>query len=133
MTPELRALGDEAYVSLATYRKSGAEVRTPVWIAPDGERLLVYTNRTSGKVKRIRAGARVSLAACDVRGGVRGDFVEAHARMLDESERDAALDAVVRKYGWQMRVALLTSRLSGRFADRAAIEITDARPAGDER
>lgn len=120
----------EPYVSLATFRRDGREVRTPVWIAPDGGRLYVYTNARSGKVKRIRAGSRARLAACDARGRLRGDWVDASARMLDDpAERDRALQAVVRKYGWQMKLALLASRLSGRYADRAAIELTLAPPA----
>ena len=122
MTSE--ALGRESYVNLATFRKTGEEVRTPVWIASDGEHLVVYTNATSGKVKRIRNGGRVRLAPCDLRGGLRGDWVDGQARMLDEpAELDRALDAVIRKYGWQMKLALFASRLSGRYNDRAAIEI----------
>ena len=117
-------LGRESYVNLATFRKTGKEVWTPVWLAPDGERLVVYTNATSGKVKRIRNGGRVRLAPCDARGRLRGDWVDGHARMLDEpAELDRALEAVVRKYGWQMKLALFASRLSGRYKDRAAIEI----------
>ncbi len=117
-------LGNESYVNLASTRKTGKEVRTPVWVAPDGDRLLVYTNATSGKVKRIRNHGRVRLAACDVRGRLRGDWVDGHARMLDEpSARDRGLDAIVRKYGWQMKLALFASRLSGRYPDRAVIEI----------
>ena len=117
-------LGDEAYVNLISFRKNGDEVRTPVWIAPDGERLVVYTNAKSGKVKRIRNGGRVRLAACGVRGALKGDWVEGRARMLDDpAERDRALDAVVRKYGWRMRIALFSGRLTGRHADRSAIEI----------
>ena len=46
-------LGDEAYVSLVSFRRDGREVPTAVWIAPDGEDLVVYTNAKSGKVKRI--------------------------------------------------------------------------------
>ena len=117
-------LGDESYVNLVSFRRNGVEVRTPVWIAPDGERLVVYTNATSGKAKRIRNGGRVRLAPCGAGGALKGDWVEGRARMLDDpAERDRALDAVVRKYGWQMRLALFSSRLTGRHADRAAIEI----------
>lgn len=117
-------LGRETYVNLSTFRKSGKEVWTPVWIASDGDCLVVYTNATSGKVKRIRNGGRVRLAPCDLRGRLRGDWVDGQARMLDDpAELDRALDAVVRKYGWQMKLALLASRLTGRYADRAAIEI----------
>ncbi|TDJ11009.1 MAG: PPOX class F420-dependent oxidoreductase [Deltaproteobacteria bacterium] len=118
------AIGDETYVNLATFRKNGNEVRTPVWIAPDGDRLLVYTNAKSGKVKRIRNQGRARLAPCDMRGKLRGDWLDASARMLDApGELDRALGAVIGKYGWQMRLALFSSRLSGRYKDRAVIEI----------
>jgi PPOX class probable F420-dependent enzyme len=118
-------LGDERYVNLATFRKSGREVRTPVWIASDGGRLYVYTNVTSGKVKRIRNDGRVRLAPCGARGGLRGDWVEGQARMLDDPEAvDRGLAAIQRKYGWQMRLALFASRLSGRYAQRGVIEIS---------
>ncbi len=124
------AIGDETYVNLATFRKNGNEVRTPVWIAPDGDRLLVYTNAKSGKVKRIRNQGRARLAPCDMRGKLRGDWLDASARMLDApGELDRALGAVIGKYGWQMRLALFSSRLSGRYKDRAVIEIR-LRPAG---
>jgi len=110
-------LGDERYVNLATFRKTGREVLTPVWIAPEGERLCVYTNVTSGKVKRIRNGGRVRLAPCDARGRLR--------RMLDDPEAvERGLAAIERKYGWQMRLALFASRLSGRYAQRGVIEIS---------
>ena len=126
---DFEALGHEDYVSLATFRKSGKEVRTAVWIAPDGDRLVIYTNATSGKVKRIRAGSRARLCACDVRGKLRSPehWLEVEARMVgDPADLEAGLSAVVAKYGWQMRLALLASRLSGRYADRAIIEIRPA-------
>jgi uncharacterized protein len=118
------ALGRARYVNLATWRKNGREVRTPVWIAACDDKLVVYTNAKSGKVKRIRNDGRVRLAPCDARGKLRGDWTEARARMLDDpAERQHGLSAVTDKYGWQMRAALLASRLSGRYADRAVIEI----------
>ncbi len=131
MTPA--AADRERYVSLATFRRDGREVRTPVWIAADGDRLFVYTNRKSGKVKRIRANGRARLAPCDARGGVRGDFVEARARVVDEpAEQRRGFAALDRKYGWQLRLALLASRLSGRYADRTILELglaEEPRPA----
>jgi PPOX class probable F420-dependent enzyme len=118
-------LGRARYVNLATLRRNGREVRTPVWIAPDGDRLVVYTNVTSGKVKRIRNDGRVRLAPCDVRGGLRGDWVEATARLVDDpQDRDRGLRAIERKYGWQMRAARFAAQLSGRWAQRASIEIS---------
>lgn len=118
------ALGDEAYVNLATFRRNGREVRTPVWIAQDGDRLVVWTNVNSGKVKRLRNDTRARLAACNARGKVRGDFVDVTARVLeDPTQRDRALEALFRKYGWQMQLARMGGRLTGRWAERAALEI----------
>jgi len=124
-------LGRETYVNLATFRRSGAAVRTPVWIAPDRadgrERLVVYTNARSGKVKRLRNDGRVRLAAYSARGRVHGDWLEARARVLeDPRERDRALEALFRKYPVQMRIAHGLARLSGRWAERAALEILPA-------
>jgi hypothetical protein len=120
----MRDLGSERYVSLATFRKNGREVRTPVWIAPEAGKLYVWTNRTSGKAKRLRANRSVRLAPCDARGKLRGDWVEGRARLLEGPEAmERGLETVIRKYGWQMRLALFASRLTGRYAQRAVIEI----------
>ena len=125
-----RALGEEAYVSLASFRRDGREVRTPVWVARDGDDLVVYTNARSGKVKRIRRDGRVRLAACDARGGLRGEWSEGRARLRDDSSaRDRGLAAIRRKYGWQADLVLLGARLFGRYPQRAVIEIRVA-PVG---
>ncbi|MDJ0851570.1 MAG: PPOX class F420-dependent oxidoreductase [Myxococcota bacterium] len=124
MSNELRSLGDETYINLATYRKNGREVRTPVWVAPDGDRLVVWTNVNSGKVKRLRNSDRARIAACDARGKLRGDWLDVHARVLeDPAERDRGLEALFRKYSWQMRLARFALSLTGRWAQRAAVEI----------
>jgi PPOX class probable F420-dependent enzyme len=120
----VKDLGDERYVSVATFRRDGREVRTPVWAARSGERLYVYTNRTSGKVKRLKRSERVRLAACDARGKVRGDWVEGRARvLLEPAAMEEGLAAIQRKYGWQMTLLGLGARLSGRWRDRAVLEI----------
>ena len=117
-------LGDEAYVNLASFRRDGREVRTPVWVAGDGGDLVVYTNGESGKVKRVRNGARVRLAACDVRGALRGDWIEGNARVRsDPAAIERGIDAVRRKYGWQAQLVMLGARLFGRWPKRAVIEI----------
>jgi PPOX class probable F420-dependent enzyme len=114
------------YVSLATFRRDGREVRTPVWIAGEGKRLFVYTNAKSGKVKRIRANGRARLAVCDARGKLKQPeaWRDARARLVTDpvamEPGFAALDA---KYGWQLRVGLLASRISGRYKDRAILEL----------
>ncbi len=116
--------GRPRYVSLATFRRSGREVRTPVWIAGDGKRLYVYTNGKSGKVKRLRANPRVRLAPCDMRGRVHGPWIEASARVVEDPRAmDPGLALLERKYGWQMRLARTAARMSGRWADRVVLEI----------
>lgn len=114
----------ERYVSLASFRKSGKEVRTPVWIGADASGVYVYTNVRSGKVKRIRANPHVRLAPCTMRGEILGEWRDARAVLVeDEGARERGLRTLVNKYGWQMRAALLLSRLSGRYAERAVLRI----------
>jgi uncharacterized protein len=58
------ALGDQRFVLLSTSRRTGVAVSTPVWVARDGDALLVTTPKDSGKIKRLRNDPRVELVAC---------------------------------------------------------------------
>jgi hypothetical protein len=114
----------EKYVSLATYRRNGVEVKTPVWIAEVARRNYVFSAGNAGKVKRIRATPRVRIAACDVRGNVNSAWMEGSARIVS----DAALIAQVRKalrrkYGLVMALTDLLASMTGRLHRRAYIEI----------
>jgi PPOX class probable F420-dependent enzyme len=112
------------YVSLATFRRDGREVRTPVWIAPAEGRHYVFSAGNAGKVKRIRATPRVRLAECDLRGNVRSEWIDARARVIDDPPSiSRALRALRAKYGWQMLVGDCFAKLSGRFSKRDYIEI----------
>jgi len=116
--------GRERYVNLATFRRNGQEVKTPVWIAAGDGKTYVYTNVRSGKVKRIRNNGRARVAPSDMRGNMKGDWVDARARVIEDGEgRDRGIRAMVDKYGWQMRLALFLSRFSGRYKQRAIIEL----------
>jgi PPOX class probable F420-dependent enzyme len=117
-------LRPQRYVSLATYRRDGREVRTPVWFAEVAGRFYVFTAGDSGKVKRLRASRRARLAACDARGGVHGPWHDATARIVDDRPSIERAHAALRsKYGWQVRLLDLGSRLTGRINRRAWIEI----------
>jgi PPOX class probable F420-dependent enzyme len=119
---EEAALRRARYVSLATFRRSGAEVATPVWCAPDGGDLYVFSADDAGKVKRLRNSDRARLAVCDVRGKVLGPWFDATAEILDDPEAvQRALSALRRKYGWQMWLADVGARLTGRFDRRSYI------------
>lgn len=115
----------ETYVCLATYRRDGREVRTPVWIAAAEGRYYVFSEGHAGKVKRIRATQRVRVAPCDFRGRVRGElWLDGRGRVVEEPETlRRAYTALHRKYGWQMKLGDLFSRLSGRYARRAMLEL----------
>jgi len=62
----------EKYVSVTTYRRSGAGVPTALWFAMDGDALVVWTPTASGKVKRLRNRADVTVAPCTFRGATTG-------------------------------------------------------------
>lgn len=117
-------LSGESYINLVTYRRDGRGVPTPVWFAPIDDRLYVFTDGTSAKVKRIRATKRVRVAACDVRGKVTGEWIDGRARVVaDEKLVERAYAALYGKYGWQMRLVDLVSRVAGRISRRAILEI----------
>ena len=122
---EIAALDRARYISLATFRRSGTAVETPVWFAVRNGRLYVFSAGDAGKVKRLRNDPRIRIAVCDVRGRVRGTWREGSARRVDDPDRvEAAYDALLRKYGWQMHAANWMSRLSGRIHRRAVLELT---------
>jgi PPOX class probable F420-dependent enzyme len=117
-------LASGRYLNLATFRGSGAEIRTPVWFGAVGSRLYVFSAGEAGKVKRLRRSTRARIAPCDARGRLRGPWHDVSARVVsDAAIVDAAHAALRRKYGWQMRVSDLLSWLSGRIHRRAWIEI----------
>ena len=126
--PESRAikqLNKEAYISLATFRRNGTAVETPVWFAILGGKLYVVTDGTSAKVKRIRATKRVRVAPCNFRGGVTGQWIDGTGRILKEKGLiERAHAALCEKYGWQMWLLDTVSSLFGRIGRRAYLELS---------
>ena len=115
------------YLNLATYRRNGVEVRTPVWFAVAGPLYYLFSAGDAGKVKRIRANGRARVASCDARGGITGEWCDASARLVDDAtEIQQAYRALRRKYGWQMYLTDLASRLTGRYAKRQLIALEPA-------
>jgi PPOX class probable F420-dependent enzyme len=123
-TADIADLDRHRYMSFATFRKNGAEVATPVWFAAADGKLYVFTAEQSGKVKRLRHSQRARVALSDARGRVRGEWREATARVLtDPGSIERAQAAFRAKYGWQMSLGNLLSRLGGRINHRAWLEI----------
>ncbi|MBF4574366.1 PPOX class F420-dependent oxidoreductase [Herbiconiux sp. VKM Ac-1786] len=111
------ALGDEHFVSLTTFRKSGVPVSTPVWIVRDGDTLLVTTPDGTGKVKRLRNDPRVELRPCSRMGAVKEG--EPARLGLAEIERDAASvkrggGLFQRKHPLEYRVFMLVERIAAK-------------------
>ena len=74
---------DQRYVSLTTFRKSGAGVPTPVWFGEDNGKIYVMTRGDYGQDEaRCRNNPRLSVAPCSIRGKVKGPEFPATARML---------------------------------------------------
>lgn len=128
-----REIAASAFVSLGTYRKNGALVAVPVWIARDGDELVVTSERTTGKVKRLRNDPRVTLRPCNRMGKVEPGAVtvEAHGRVGGPASADARADAALRrKYGLQYRAILgfesLVRRIQRRPGDRVILRISRA-------
>ena len=113
-THALRDLGDEDFVQLTTFRRSGEPVSTPVWVVRDGDVLVVTTPSQSGKVKRLRNDPRVELRPCDRFGRVR-DGVEAVAGvaevLTDEASLERATGLLREKYGLAYPVIMFVERL----------------------
>lgn len=111
------------YLLLTTFTRDGRAKPTPVWAAPDGDRLLVITQEQSWKVKRIRNTPRVTLAICDVRGRPRSESVEATAAVLPKSATAAVYDAIGKRYGLIGRVFNFFSKLRGGMQNNIGLEL----------
>jgi uncharacterized protein len=112
------------YVSLATFRRDGTEVATPVWFAEAGGQLYVFTAGDSGKVKRLRRSSHARIAPCDAHGGLRGPWQDATAQLITDAGLIGRGRAAFRaKYGWQLRIFDFFAGLAGRISRRAWIHI----------
>jgi PPOX class probable F420-dependent enzyme len=107
-----------------------------VWSAPLDDKLYVITARSTGKARRVRATSRVTFAPSTMNGRrILGEWQKGTGRIVeDEPRRSEALAALQRKYGWQLSVATLISRLRGSYQDRVMLELTPgARSAVDPK
>ncbi|MFY9557351.1 MAG: PPOX class F420-dependent oxidoreductase [Blastocatellia bacterium] len=118
-----RQFAGQKYLNLESYRKTGAAVATPVWFAQDGGEMYIYSLANAGKVKRIRNNPRVRVIPCDMRGNPNGEWVEAHARILDAGEAARAHRLLDQKYGWMKKLGNFYSKLMKRERTAFAIRL----------
>jgi PPOX class probable F420-dependent enzyme len=120
---------DARYASLRTFRRDGSTVETPVWIAPLDRSLVLFTDGTSWKVKRVRRDPRCAVAVCDMFGNASGPWIPASAQIVGDADRaERAYEALRAKYGWQMRALDFVSWLGGRIGRRVILEIAPFPP-----
>ena len=117
----MSAINQQRYVSIATKKRDGSWVWTPVWFAACGAEgaFYVFSAGAAGKVKRIRNYQDIQIAPCTASGKILGQSVLGKAWLEDGSEQSRdAYAALKLKYGWQMAVLDLFSKLSGNFSKR---------------
>ncbi|TMI34361.1 PPOX class F420-dependent oxidoreductase [Candidatus Bathyarchaeota archaeon] len=102
----------EKHISLETYRKTGEAVRTPVWFIEENGELLVRTDSSTGKIKRIRNNPRVRIAPCNARGTVKGRWVDGEARMIESESSEHVFSLLRKKYGVSYRIVRFVQRFS---------------------
>ncbi|WP_040870130.1 PPOX class F420-dependent oxidoreductase [Nocardia exalbida] len=118
-------------VLLTTFKKDGTPVGTPVWVAPEGDRIVVWTNPKTWKVKRIRRNPDVTLQVCDGRGRPTAqEVLPGSARILDADGTQRVRDLVASKYGLIGRLAIRGHKLL-RGADASVGIAIDPRTTGD--
>src|SRR6266700_4877600 len=92
------AIQGQKYISLTTFRKTGAAVATPVWFGEEDGKLYVMTLSKMGKTKRIRNNSQVKVAPCTMRGKVTGPEFPAVARLLPPEDFKRARKPIDRKH-----------------------------------
>jgi uncharacterized protein len=108
----LKQFENQQYLNLETFRKNGQGVKTPVWFAQEGEALYIWTERTSGKAKRIRNAAKVKIAPSKGDGTPTGEWIEASAHMDDSASALTHVSGLmVKKYGLAYRMFAMLGKL----------------------
>ncbi|ETZ30099.1 PPOX class F420-dependent oxidoreductase [Mycobacterium intracellulare] len=123
MTPTFADLAKAQYILLTTFTKDGRPKPTPIWAAPDQDGLLVITQETSWKVKRIRNTPRVTLATCTMNGRPTSEAVDGTAVILDKSHTGAVYDAIGKRYGIVGKVFNFFSKLRGGMENNVGLEL----------
>lgn len=118
---KLAQFAGQKYLNLESFRKNGQGVCTPLWFVENNGALYFYTVAKSYKVTRIRNNPRVRIAPCDMRGNVKGEWIDATARELNSSEARVADNPLNRKYGLAKRFLNLLAKIRGH--QRAAFVI----------
>jgi uncharacterized protein len=128
MPHDVSSLADEKFVSLTTRKKSGEKVSSAMWLARDGDALVMWTPADSWKVKRLRRDGRVELTPCGRTGKV-NDAASATAGSAtvdtDPNEIARVRGLIKTKYGVEFHVITILERIMARGSkDRVVVRVT---------
>jgi uncharacterized protein len=117
----IHELGNVTFIALETFRKNGEGVITPVWVTGENNKLYIWTEVDSWKIKRIRNNPKVRICQSDARGNPKSEWLEAQAQVLDSDDaREKAKEIFKSKYGLQFRMFSVV----GRSNPKAVVEIS---------
>lgn len=109
-------LEGEHYISLTTFRRNEMPVATPVWFVMLDDSVCLYTGASTGKVRRIRANPRVTIAPCTLSGDVTGPTIVGTANMVSDPTTIRRIRAALgQKYGWQYHLLMWYTAIARRF------------------
>jgi len=109
----LQDLEPQKYISLATSKKNGLLVQTPVWFVIDSDLVYVITRTKTGKVKRIKNNPSVKIAPCTFGGKTTGEWITGRAVKVEGEEAKTAIKLRKKKYGFRAILAGFASRGKG--------------------
>ena len=122
------SLADEKFVSLTTWKKSGEKVASAMWLARDGDALVMWTPADSWKVKRLRRDNRVELTPCGRTGKVNGDAETIYGSAIvdvDPAEPARVKELIKTKYGFEFHMITFLERIIARGSkDRVVVRVT---------
>jgi hypothetical protein len=99
----------QRYISLASFRKNGTAVRTPLWFVEDGDQLYFMTRSDSWKYRRIRNNPGVKVAPCTMRGKITGPDFSGRAAVLPRERWPIAKRLLHKKY-WLSRFGIWSKK-----------------------
>ncbi|MDQ1396118.1 MAG: hypothetical protein QOG64_1377 [Acidimicrobiaceae bacterium] len=128
---DFESLRGHKYAVVATFRRNGNVVPSPVWFGIDHRgHAYLKTRHDAGKVKRLRHDSRALIAPSNLRGKPTGGAVRGTGRVLPQAEWAHAEETLKAAYKTGRRIS---ERVLGGPQDMVAyIEITPGRVAPAE-
>ena len=118
-----RILDGANYGHLATLMPGGEPKVDPVWVARDGDKVLVTSDRKSIKTQNVERDARVALSVVAFENPYEQALIRGIVTELRPDDELAALDAMALKYlgapfprrRWSNRVVLMITPTLARY------------------